>query len=147
MCALARASPLGPDGEPGRTHPEKFIWFDLATDDPEGAPAFYGWVFGWQFQAVANAPISYTLIEHDGTKVGGMFPPFAAGRCARGLALARADVGPGCCKGGPVRSTERQESAPPVMCSYRRGHGGHGAGLLAVEFFPQQVVATVTSLT
>jgi hypothetical protein len=73
MCALASASPLGPDGQPGRTHPGKFIWFDLATDDPEGARAFYGAVFGWQFQPVPNAPASYTLIEHDGTKVGGMF--------------------------------------------------------------------------
>jgi hypothetical protein len=43
---LAEAAPLGPDGNPGRTIPGKFIWFDLATDDPAGARAFYGAVFG-----------------------------------------------------------------------------------------------------
>src|SRR5215472_4913798 len=71
VCALA--SPLGPDGEPGRTHPGKFIWFDLATDDPAGARAFYGAVFGWRFQPVDNAPASYTIIEHASGKIGGMF--------------------------------------------------------------------------
>jgi hypothetical protein len=71
--ACAMGSPLGPDGEPGRTHPGKFIWFDLATDDPAGARAFYGAVFGWQFLPVEKAPASYTLIERAGVKVGGMF--------------------------------------------------------------------------
>jgi len=71
--AFACASPLGPDGEPGRFHPGKFVWFDLATDDPDGARAFYGAVFGWRFQPVAKAPASYALIDDGGTKIGGMF--------------------------------------------------------------------------
>jgi hypothetical protein len=69
----AFASPMGPDGAPGERHPGKFIWFDLATDDPAGARAFYGAVFGWQFLPVEKAPASYTLIERAGVKVGGMF--------------------------------------------------------------------------
>lgn len=79
---LAEASPLGPDGEPGRAHPGKFVWFDLATDDQAGARAFYGTVFGWRFRPVEGASSSYTLIEHEGGKVGGMFlqsrPPGAS---------------------------------------------------------------------
>jgi len=26
---VAHAAPLGPDGERGRTHPGKFVWYDL----------------------------------------------------------------------------------------------------------------------
>jgi predicted enzyme related to lactoylglutathione lyase len=73
VVGAAPASPLGPDGAPGRSHPGKFIWFDLATDDPAGARAFYGTVFGWTFRPVDNAPASYTLIEGAGGKVGGLF--------------------------------------------------------------------------
>lgn len=69
----AHATPLGPDGESGHFHPGKFIWFDLATDDPAGARAFYGAVFGWRFDPVDKAPASYTIIEHTGGKIGGMF--------------------------------------------------------------------------
>jgi hypothetical protein len=69
----AAASPLGPDGEPGRTLPGKFTWFDLATEDPAGARAFYGAVFGWKFRDVPGAHASYVLIEHAGAKVGGLF--------------------------------------------------------------------------
>jgi len=81
LSTLAQASPLGPDGESGRFYPGKFVWFDLATEDLAGARAFYGAVFDWQFRPVENAPASYTLIEHEGGKIGGMFrhtrPPSA----------------------------------------------------------------------
>ena len=73
LSTLAQASPLGPDGESGRFYPGKFVWFDLATEDLAGARAFYGAVFDWQFRPVENAPASYTLIEHEGGKIGGMF--------------------------------------------------------------------------
>jgi predicted enzyme related to lactoylglutathione lyase len=72
FAACAAASPLGPDGSPGRTLPGKFIWFDLATEDPAGARVFYGSVFGWKFRE-AGGPSSYTLIEQAGGKVGGLF--------------------------------------------------------------------------
>ncbi|HVM80374.1 MAG TPA: VOC family protein [Stellaceae bacterium] len=73
LSTLAEASPLGPDGENGRTYPGKFVWFDLATEDLAGSREFYGAVFDWQFRPVENAPASYTLIEHEGGKIGGMF--------------------------------------------------------------------------
>ena len=71
--AVAQASPLGPDGQPGYKLAGKFIWFDLATDDPAGARAFYGSVFGWRFREVDRRPAPYTLIEHGAGKIGGMF--------------------------------------------------------------------------
>jgi len=71
--AVAAASPLGPDGTAGQSFPGKFIWYDLATENPEGARAFYGAVFGWKFREVPGAPASYTLIENASGKVGGLF--------------------------------------------------------------------------
>jgi predicted enzyme related to lactoylglutathione lyase len=67
------AAPLGPDGTAGQAFPGKFIWFDLATDDPAGARTFYGAVFGWRFSPVKDAPAGYTLIENETGKVGGLF--------------------------------------------------------------------------
>ena len=72
-CTLAGAGPLGPDGERGRAHTGKFVWYDLATEDLAAAKAFYGTVFGWTFRPVPGAPASYALIEIGGAKVGGIF--------------------------------------------------------------------------
>lgn len=86
----AFASPLGPDGQAGITYPGKFIWFDLATEDPAAARAFYGAVFGWTFRPIPNAPASYTMIEHEGVKIGGIFRharPAGASVGSRWLAL------------------------------------------------------------
>ena len=70
----AAAAPLGPDGTPGRYLPGKFIWFDLATEDPAGARAFYGAVFGWKFRDGGGGPEGYALIENGvHGKVGGIF--------------------------------------------------------------------------
>ena len=70
----AAAAPLGPDGTPGRYLPGKFIWFDLATEDPAAARAFYGAVFGWKFRDAGGRPEGYALIENaGGAKVGGIF--------------------------------------------------------------------------
>jgi predicted enzyme related to lactoylglutathione lyase len=71
--ACAIAAPLGPEGAPGLYLPGKFIWFDLATEDPAGARSFYGAVFGWKFRAVGGAPGGYDLIENAGVKIGGVF--------------------------------------------------------------------------
>lgn len=71
--AVALAAPLGPDGERGRRHPGKFVWYDLATEDMSAAQAFYGRVFGWTFRAIPGAASSYTLIESGNVKVGGLF--------------------------------------------------------------------------
>jgi hypothetical protein len=52
VVAPATAAPLGPDGDPGRMHPGKVVWLDLATEDPAAAKAFYGAVFDWRFRDV-----------------------------------------------------------------------------------------------
>jgi len=69
----AAASPLGPDGAPGTRLPGKFVWYDLATEDPAASRAFYGAVFGWKFSDPPDAPASYAIIENAGAKVGGIF--------------------------------------------------------------------------
>lgn len=70
--AAAQGLAPGPLGQPGQRHPGRFIWFDLATDDPQGAHAFYGAVFGWRFRPVPGARADYTLIENDDGRVGGL---------------------------------------------------------------------------
>jgi uncharacterized protein len=69
--AAAIAGALGPEG-PARI-PGKFVWFDLATEDPQAAKAFYGAVFGWKFREAARAPANYAVIENGSGKVGGIF--------------------------------------------------------------------------
>ena len=59
--ACASASALGPDGA-GPYLPGKFVWIDLATEDPARAREFYGAVFGWTFREAGG----YTLIEAQG---------------------------------------------------------------------------------
>jgi len=54
--------------------PGKFVWFDLITPDPLAAQAFYGQVFGWTFQPVADAS-DYTAIAAGGRLIGGVFRP------------------------------------------------------------------------
>ena len=89
-CLLgAGASPLGPDGS-ARRLPGKFVWLDLATENPASARAFYGEVFGWRFRDVEGAPASYALIENDSGKVAGVFRharPAGAKVGARWLAI------------------------------------------------------------
>src|ERR1700756_1843259 len=86
----AVASPLGPDGDAGRRLPGKFVWLELATENPASARAFYGAVFGWKFREVEGAPASYTLVENESGKVAGLFKharPASATVGARWLAL------------------------------------------------------------
>ena len=74
LSLTAQASPLGPDGVPGQFHSGRFVWFELATENPAAAQEFYGAVFGWKFRAVEGAPTPYAFIENaGGGKVGGMF--------------------------------------------------------------------------
>ncbi|MFI6733191.1 VOC family protein [Nonomuraea sp. NPDC050451] len=49
-------------------------WFEIATDDPEGAQAFYGGLFGWTFTA-GEGPIDYRMIGRPGGEQpgGGLF--------------------------------------------------------------------------
>jgi predicted enzyme related to lactoylglutathione lyase len=71
--AAAIAGSLGPEGTPGRAIPGKFTWYDLATEDPASARAFYGEVFGWKFRDAPGVPSSYAVIENAGSRIGGIF--------------------------------------------------------------------------
>jgi len=69
--------------------PGKFIWFDLVTAEPAAAQAFYGKVFGWNFETAPGAS-DYTVFSAGGKHIGGIFPPAAgsaAGPAARWLSF------------------------------------------------------------
>ena len=76
--------------EVGQRQPGKFAWFDLITDDLAGAQKFYANVFGWKFRKVGRAPGSYTYVELEGNRIGGLLyrePPSGARHNARWLSL------------------------------------------------------------
>lgn len=52
--------------------PGKIIWHDLFTDNVDEAQRFYGDVFGWHFQTFGTGKDSYTLISHQGKRIGGI---------------------------------------------------------------------------
>jgi predicted enzyme related to lactoylglutathione lyase len=76
--------------------PGKFIWFDLSTPAIDAQKAFYGYVFGWTFEAPSPTDDGYVLIMNSGQAVGGMFnfePPGGAQDGAIWIALmATADI-------------------------------------------------------
>ena len=85
----APAAPLGPEGA-GRSLPGKFVWLDLATENPASARAFYGAVFGWKFRDADAAPTPYAIASNESGKVAGVFRharPRGATVGARWLAL------------------------------------------------------------
>lgn len=53
-------------------------WFEVASDDPDGAERFYGDLFGWRFTPSANAAsggMDYRMITYPGDEEprGGVF--------------------------------------------------------------------------
>lgn len=55
----------------------RVIWHDLITDTPEASRAFYGELFGWEFEKPPSfigfgKDDSYMLIRHKGELIGGM---------------------------------------------------------------------------
>ncbi len=58
------------------TKPSNFIWYELMTNDPAGAAAFYGAVVGWTIAAdrdPAAGDVDYRMIgRSDGGNAGGM---------------------------------------------------------------------------
>ncbi|MEU1719902.1 VOC family protein [Nonomuraea sp. NPDC005692] len=50
-------------------------WFEIATDDPEGAERFYGELFGWSFSRDDDGPVDYRMIGYPGGERpgGGLF--------------------------------------------------------------------------
>ena len=66
----------------GERLPGKIIWHDLLTNDPAASQAFYGELFGWEFDNIGiasglNSDSAYTLIRHNGRLIGGMIDTLA----------------------------------------------------------------------
>jgi predicted enzyme related to lactoylglutathione lyase len=52
--------------------PGAFCWNELYTTDIDGAQAFYGGLFGWEFQAFEQSPDPYFVIMNQGRGNGGV---------------------------------------------------------------------------
>jgi predicted enzyme related to lactoylglutathione lyase len=52
----------------------RFIWYELMTDDVDGAKAFYDDVVGWRHEDMSAGGMSYTIVKANGDGVGGMMP-------------------------------------------------------------------------
>jgi len=50
----------------------RFIWYELMTPDTAAAKKFYGEVVGWQSQDMPMPDGTYSVLQADGTGVGGM---------------------------------------------------------------------------
>lgn len=50
----------------------KFVWYDLLTNDVLAVKAFYGGLFGWEFEGEKRIDAAYTVIKKDGTPIGGI---------------------------------------------------------------------------
>jgi len=59
--------------------PNRFVWYELLTTDPDAAKAFYGDVAGWTAQDVPMPGMTYTLLNVGDQQVGGLMatPPDA----------------------------------------------------------------------
>ena len=57
---------------PRTTTEGDFTWYELMTDDPQGAQAFYTQVFGWRIEPGEVAGRSYGVIHAGDTAIGGM---------------------------------------------------------------------------
>jgi hypothetical protein len=57
--------------------PGSFCWNELITPEPEAAQAFYGDLFGWNFERDDNPENDYWMIRHAGRLNGGLMrrPP------------------------------------------------------------------------
>ena len=52
----------------------RFSWNELMTTNVEGARAFYGKLFGWQYEAFPMEGMTYEVIRSNGEEIGGMLP-------------------------------------------------------------------------
>ena len=55
----------------GESHPGKFVWRDLMSDDIPAVKKFYSELFGWTY--LVNNENDYSVILHDGKPIGGIF--------------------------------------------------------------------------
>jgi predicted enzyme related to lactoylglutathione lyase len=72
-CATRASLPPVAPNATDVTHPGKFVWFDLLTEDVSAARGFYGEVFGWTFED-APGDDDYVLIRSGSAAIGGLAP-------------------------------------------------------------------------
>jgi predicted enzyme related to lactoylglutathione lyase len=68
----------------------RWVWGELFADNVEAEKAFYGEVFGWQYESYGTGKDAYTLIRVSGRPIAGIVhyaKPADAKRSARWLAL------------------------------------------------------------
>ena len=71
-CATTPPWPAIAEGETTKSVPGRWIWAELFTTDVEQAKAFYGDVFGWQFETRGTPEKPYVLIRNQGEPVAGI---------------------------------------------------------------------------
>jgi hypothetical protein len=57
----------------GESHPGKFVWRDLMSDDIPAVKKFYSELFGWTYLDVGDSENDYTVVLHDGKPIAGIF--------------------------------------------------------------------------
>jgi len=83
-CASQPPWPAVTEGEATTGTQGRWIWAELFTSDVAEAKAFYGDVFGWQFETRGTREKPYILARNDGRPVAGMLHhPAAAGDVLR----------------------------------------------------------------
>jgi predicted enzyme related to lactoylglutathione lyase len=70
LAACAPSLPPVTESPTGEHHPGRFVWFDLLSEDPAAAEAFYAGVFGWRFEDSGTA--DYRLIRSGDALIGGV---------------------------------------------------------------------------
>jgi len=60
-------------GERESYAPGTFSWVELVTSDADAAKAFYGALFGWDFDDQPAGDAVYTMVSKDGREVAGLF--------------------------------------------------------------------------
>lgn len=112
-------------------------WFEVATDDADGAQEFYGELFGWTFAAdpvAAASGMDYRLINYRGTDqpVGGIFATRGEFPNHAVFSVAVANVAETCTKveklGGTVVHSVAEPQSGPAF-AYLKDRSGNLLGI------------------
>ncbi|MGD8555795.1 MAG: VOC family protein [Chromatiales bacterium] len=71
-CATNPPWPAIAEGETTKSVAGRWVWAELFTSEIEKARAFYGDVFGWQFETRGTSEKPYVLVRNEGSPVAGM---------------------------------------------------------------------------
>jgi hypothetical protein len=114
-------------------------WFEVATDDPDGAQRFYGELFGWTFNPdpdAAKVGMDYRLVTYPGEErpVGGVFGTKGGFPNHAVFSIVVADVAEACASaeklGGEVVQTVTEPEAGPAF-AYLRDPAGNLFGIFS----------------